>query len=71
VEHVLSALFEHCLYVKKSVIHNATVFAQAVPRFVNVFNKVMFVPPINGSLIRAKNPITATNIENIVNYEKK
>lgn len=71
VEHVLFSLFEHCLYVKKSVIHNAAVLAQAPPKFVNVFNKVILVPPNNGSLIRAKNAITATNIEYIVNYLRK
>ncbi|KAE9541567.1 hypothetical protein AGLY_003558 [Aphis glycines] len=65
LEHVLYSLVEHCLYVKKSVIHNAAVLAQAPPKFVNVFNKVILVPPNNGSLIRAKNAITATNIEYI------
>lgn len=67
IEHVLFALFEHCLYVNKSVIHKAAVFAQAVPKFVNVFNKVILVPPNKGLLTRAKNAITATNIEYTAN----
>lgn len=67
----LFTLFEHCLKVKKSVNHNAAVLVQAPPKFCNVFNNVILVPPNIGSLIRAKNAITATNIEYEVNYRQK
>lgn len=46
-----------------STNQRATVLGQFPPRLVTVFSRVMYVPPILGSLILALKAIIATNIE--------
>ena len=46
-----------------STSHRASVLVQVPARFVMVLRRVMYVPPMEGSLILAWNAIIDTNIE--------
>jgi len=46
---------KHSVNVNKSIILSAAVDDHETPKLATVFNKVMYVPPKRGSLIREKN----------------
>lgn len=60
--HMLFCNEVHDLKVRLSTSHKASVDGQFPPRFARVLRSVMYVPPNAGSLILAKNAITATNM---------
>lgn len=58
--HVCPAAPSHCLDVSGSTSHRASVDGQFPPRLVTVFRRVMYVPPITGSLTLAWKAMQAT-----------
>lgn len=70
LEQLFRESFEHFLNVNTSIILSPNVEDNADPKFVIVFNNVIYVPPKRGSLIRQKNAVNEIAMMQVVTYVK-